>query len=388
MNYNEFLGNAFDVENGEFNHQKVKEKAIAERGKTNILLIGATGVGKSSLINAIFGDNIVKAGVGKPVTQHLEKIEIKEKGLVLWDTKGIEAKDYKKTTETIITEIENGFNSLKSDEAPHLAWLCIKETAKRIEDREEDLLNFLQKQGIPTIIVFTNTQSEAGDEFYAEAQKILNQKYAYFIKNRYVRVNSTEYKIQGHTITKSGLDELLQLSENAFPEGAKNAKQNFLKIQQVNIAKKFEAMLEGSRKIVHIAAASAGTVGASPIPGSDAPLIAAIQSAMIYKLNTEFEVSTEEATMTSLITGILGATALAQVGKTIVGNLLKFIPVAGAIVGGAIGAVTAVAITEAVGHAYIEVLKHYFNRNTGKVEFPPNTKEILEIFKSVFKPQK
>lgn len=84
-------------------------------------------------------------------------------------------------------------------------------------------------------------------------------------------------------------------------------------------------MLEGSRKIVHLAAISAGTVGASPIPCSNAPLIAAIQSTMIYKLNTEFEVNAEEANITSLITGVLGVTALAQVGKAVVGNLLKFI---------------------------------------------------------------
>ncbi|OOQ05751.1 GTP-binding protein, partial [Helicobacter pylori] len=31
----------------------------------NVLLMGATGVGKSSLINALFGKEIAKAGVGK-----------------------------------------------------------------------------------------------------------------------------------------------------------------------------------------------------------------------------------------------------------------------------------------------------------------------------------
>ncbi len=39
----------------------------------NILLMGATGVGKSSLINALFDKEVAKAGVGKPITQHLEK---------------------------------------------------------------------------------------------------------------------------------------------------------------------------------------------------------------------------------------------------------------------------------------------------------------------------
>ncbi|GAA6946474.1 hypothetical protein ID0007_05390 [Helicobacter pylori] len=46
-----------------------------------------TGVGKSSLINALFGQEIAKAGTGKPVTQHLEKYVDEEKGLILWDTR-------------------------------------------------------------------------------------------------------------------------------------------------------------------------------------------------------------------------------------------------------------------------------------------------------------
>ncbi len=49
----------------------------------NILLMGAIGMGKSSLINALFGQEVAKAGVGKPVTQHLEKYVDEEKGLIL-----------------------------------------------------------------------------------------------------------------------------------------------------------------------------------------------------------------------------------------------------------------------------------------------------------------
>ncbi len=54
-------------------------------------------MGKSSLINGLFGQEVAKAGIGKPVTQHLEKYVDEEKGLILWDTKGIEAGDYQNT---------------------------------------------------------------------------------------------------------------------------------------------------------------------------------------------------------------------------------------------------------------------------------------------------
>ncbi len=69
--------------------EKMCEVIKKEKPIMNILLMGAIGVGKSSLINGLFGQEVAKAGagVGKPVTQHLEKYVDEEKGLVLWDTR-------------------------------------------------------------------------------------------------------------------------------------------------------------------------------------------------------------------------------------------------------------------------------------------------------------
>ena len=40
----------------------------------NIIVAGKTGVGKSTLINAVFRDNLAETGMGKPVTDHMRKI--------------------------------------------------------------------------------------------------------------------------------------------------------------------------------------------------------------------------------------------------------------------------------------------------------------------------
>ena len=47
-------------------------------------------------------------------------------------------------------------------------------------------------------------------------------------------------------------------------------------------------MKEDAKKAVHFAAAAAATAGASPIPFSDAPIIAAIQTKMILSIKWLF----------------------------------------------------------------------------------------------------
>ncbi len=135
-----FLGDSFtlDGKEGGLNMEKLHEVIKKEKPKMNILLMGATGVGKSSLINALFGEEIAKAGVGKPITQHLEKFIDKKKGLILWDTKGIEDKDYHDTMQSIKKEMEDSFKTLDEKEAIDVAYLCVKETSGRIQERERE----------------------------------------------------------------------------------------------------------------------------------------------------------------------------------------------------------------------------------------------------------
>lgn len=385
-NYKDFLGDSYNEESGEFDQHKARNKALNEKDKCNIIICGASGVGKSTLINAIFGKEVVKAGAGKPITQHLEKVDIPEKGICLWDTKGIEAENYQDTMASLKNEFGQALDNAKDDsDIPHIGWVCIKASSDRIEDRDLTLIRLLAERKIPAVVVFTRVTGKAEKEFVEKAKLIIDKEFNDFLHGAYVSVNSVPYEIDEDLVVKvTGLESLIKVTEDRFPEGKQSAKNAFLKAQRYKIETRLAAMKEGARKLVHVASAAAGTVGASPIPGSDAPLIAAIQSTMIYRINTEFELDVDSSKMTSVLTGIMGVTAIAQVGKAIVSNVLKFIPGAGTLIGGAISATTAIAITEAIGHAYISVLENFYDMNTGEVIFPENTDRILAVFEQVF----
>ncbi|GHQ60812.1 hypothetical protein VN1229_03240 [Helicobacter pylori] len=177
-------------------------------------------------------------------------------------------------------------------------------------------------------MVFTNTQAEAGDTFVKEAQKIINEELGFggFVR-AYVRVNSVKYSFRGMEVPVEGLKELVDETKKCLSDAMRN---HFLRVQKIKIQERKQAMIDESKSIIHF---TSGAAGVSPIPLSDMPLITTAQMAMIYKMNRAFKVKMEESIVASLITGLLGFTAIGQTAKTIVANLIKCIPGVGSVVG-------------------------------------------------------
>lgn len=248
-------------------------------------------------------------------------------------------------------------------------------------ERERELLSFAKNWNIPTIFVFTHTQAEAGDAFVQESKAIIDEEWGFkgFVR-AYVRVNSVAFSFRGIEVPVEGLEELVDETKKCLSDAEKNKRRHFLSIQKVKIQERKQAMIEECKTIIHVASGAAGATGLIPIPFSDALAIVPIQAGMIYKMNDAFGMDLDTSVGASLVAGLLGVTAVAQVGRTLVNGFLKFIPVVGSVAGGA----TAAVITEGIGFAYLKVLEKCFNDETGEVNLPDEVGMITSLFKESY----
>ena len=70
-------------------------------GRVNILIAGKTGVGKSTLINAVFRGELARTGAGKPVTQTTQEYTKPGHPLTIIDTRGLEVGDYARSRQQL-----------------------------------------------------------------------------------------------------------------------------------------------------------------------------------------------------------------------------------------------------------------------------------------------
>ena len=249
----------------------------------------------------------------------------------------------------------------------HLAWLCIQEDGRRVEDAEINLHNMLSKH-VPVISVITKSRSDNG--FKKEVMNLLPES-----KN-VIRVQAiSETFDEGFELPPMGLDELVNLSSEVIPEGKRRA---LAASQKASLKYKQNQ----AHKIVATSTTLAAAAGANPIPLSDAALLAPIQIGMIAGITSVYGMELSKGTLSTLVTSAIGVTGATFVGRAIVSNLLKVIPGVGTVAGGAISAATASAITLALGEAYISVLNNYFSENPDTM---PDISDIAELLKEKMK---
>jgi len=226
----------------------------------NILVIGSTGVGKSTLINEVLkldenSENSAKTGMGEPITLGEPKpyISDKVKGLKLWDSQGIDKSGYNidQLKNSVINLINTNAKENNPDNFIHCIWYCVSE--HRFETIERDFLIDLMKiyhdETLPIIIPYTQCISEeAGEAMMKEIDKICMKENR---KIKIIPVLAKDKKVgkknNATILPKYGIDELLKISFakiegavqsacfHSIREQIKNNYKNSIKMKQQKI---------------------------------------------------------------------------------------------------------------------------------------------------------
>ena len=287
--------------------------------KPHILIAGPTRVGKSSLINKIFGEEKAKAERSTPVTTIVQPYEREDLGVILYDSPGCE-----------IANIED--NDI--------------ETIKKFIERKKE-------KGWDVSVVFTNCDR-------ADEERIENSKEA--IKKHFndIDIYITSSKVE-HKIFKEEFERLIRDAIRKLPDALKDA---FISAQKVNLDEKWNR----AHEIILLHAAGAFGIGLIPIPFADAPILVVNECGMIIEILHIYDLDGLKATLTGGAGGGLIGYLMTYLGKFLskqaITNLLKLIPgaqIVGSLVSGSVASILTAGVGEAVNLScyklYEEILK-------------------------------
>lgn len=354
------------------------QKEYKELKTLNVMILGKTGVGKSTLINNMFNKKMADVGVGKPITKDIKKITLPDFPLAIFDTPGLELNgdfNVDSLMDAVVNEIDKGIRSGDVSQAIHCIWYCISTPSHRIEQTEIDFLKrFLGKTSeydVPVIVVLTQSYSKK------DAQKLKSEveKENLPIVN-VVPVLAENYEIDDEYTAKAyGLEHLSEIMNNVIPDAVQKT---FIAVQKVNL----ELKKGKAQAVVASSAVAAAATGAVPIPFSDAAVLVPEQIAMLGGITAIFGIPVEKGTITAIISATIGTAGTTVLGKTIVANLIKFIPGVGSVAGGVISGSTAAVLTSALGEAYIMVMSMICMGEVSIAELSTDKgkKEIAKIF--------
>lgn len=348
-----------------FDFEEVLNKARKEMGHVNIAIMGKTGVGKSTLINAIFHENLAKTGIGQPVTQNFKMYSKEDQFYSILDSKGFELADYKKILEDLKQEINRRKTSDASQHI-HVAWFCINNGCTRCENAEIEFINELAKD-IPVIVVLT--QSTTPDKtLYNEVKRLA------FNAKQVVKLLAQPSETLAGIIPAYGLEDLVEATNEVLPEAIKNA---FCAAQKVDLELKKNA----ARKVIAASVTAGIAACAIPLPFVDSAALAPIEIGMLASISHIMGLETSKAFLSTLVSSAIGVIGATFAGRAIVTGLLKLIPGVGTAAGTAIGAATAGTMITALGEAYLAAIIK-LQQNNGSIKPEDLSRVFIEELKN------
>ena len=350
------------------------EKQAVQIGRFNLAIFGKTGVGKSTLINAIFGSSVAPTGIGDPVTLDAHLYLDTRGTLGLVDTRGLEIG---RDDGELIKEVTKYVKQMRSkpiEEQIHVAWYCVRGMDRRFEEVEATFVRTLHELSIPVLLVLTQVPMRDG-QYHPDAVELARQieaKHLPIVGGRPFMTYAMRDQFTGQP--PYGLMDVLQATFHVVPEAVHGA---LAAAQTIDLA----AKAKQAQRHIGATVAAAGAAAAVPIPFSSAALLVPLQLGMMARIAHLYQLPLTRASMLA----VASTTVATTLGRTAAANLLKFLPGAGSIAGGVINASVASGFTMAMGEAWLTVCQRAAGGQLPKLNGMVDTDAVRDLFEAEFR---
>ena len=254
--------------------------------KGNVLVIGNSGVGKSTLVNAVLGEQVAKTGWGmEGTTSRLEIYENENVPFRIIDSVGFEPSYFKKKMAIHAVKQWSVNCAKKNNENGNInvIWFCVDGAARKLF---QDSINSLSAatsiwKSVPIIVVITKSYSSP------ERNENIEMVYNAFAKQKRSRNLQKVIPVVASTFTIDesayaapyGITDLIDATNALMPEGLQAAKRD---INAFKLKRK-RALSYGA---IGTATTAGVVIGATPVPIADALLLSPVELAEISALAT------------------------------------------------------------------------------------------------------
>lgn len=341
----------------------------------NVLVIGNSGVGKSTLINAVLGEKRAETGWGTAgTTKELVIYENEDIPFRIIDSVGFEPSfiNRQKAIHAVKKWSSKSTKDGHQDSQINAIWFCIEGTSRKLfPEMIKNLSNATSMwESVPVIVVITKSYSvqerkeniEMVNNAFARQKRYSNnlKKIIPVVASTYV-LNDTAYA------APEGITELIDATNELLPEGVKAAENDIYKYK-LNRKRVFAQSIVG-------ASTTAGVVvGAVPIPFADAIILSPIEVAEINALAQLYGINKHENSK-QFLNSIIEVGTVSTAAKAAISGL-KAIPginLAASVINAIIAGCFVAAIGEGTIYAFEQV---YLGKKT--VEDIDWLKKIIE----------
>lgn len=293
--------------------------------KANVLVMGNSGTGKSTLINAVFKFDRARTGEGPAVTREMAIYEGESVPFRAIDTRGLEygMLEQMKTRNAIRKWSRASVKEKDEKRYIHLIWYCLDATSKRIFKKNLETLKQVSKlwKDIPIIIVLTKSYSQPER---LDNEAMVRAAVANYAKNNLnvkaiVSVVARPYQISEEIIVPPmGLEELVYQTNQVIPEA--------MRLNESAVSA-FEMKLKrgNANALTAAATVSATFIGAIPIPIADSALLVPLQSGLVIGIAKVYGIKKEDSGVKDIAELVVQSGMVSVGAKTLLSGL-KAIP--------------------------------------------------------------